>query len=481
MKKFLLILLILFQAGFAFPQDMLSKMKSDEVITINDKEFYVHQVKRGQTLFMISKAYQVEVQDIINENPEVKEGLNAGMKLKIPKKTDPGRKNGNVRKAEPQPVTVQEQVQARPPVPAAVPCGKDSENMKPVYNIALMMPLALDQVVAIDPGTVSSEDITGLRSLQFLPFYEGFLMAMDSLKKLGFKLKVYVYDVEKDTLKTKKLLRNPEMKNMDLIIGLLYNKTFQVVADFALKNSIPIVNPLSERDQITQNNPFVIKVRPSLKSQSQQLVQYIGMHYGNASVVILSNKAERIGSLPDSVVSKLHASSTFSSADAISHLKKDGDNVLIVYSDNKPFILDAITKIHEVRNEYSILVIGLPRWNDVIEGIENDYLVNLKAHVMSPYFINYEDPDIRKFARDYQDKYKTDPDPLAFQGFDVAFYFSNALKLYGKNFESCLPGLQMNSLQTRFEFGNRQPKNGMENLHWEMYMYDNYRLVPLSH
>lgn len=59
--------------------------KSDKIIFILGKKYYLHEVKKGQTLFSISNAYNVNVQDIINENEELANGkLKVGFELKIP-------------------------------------------------------------------------------------------------------------------------------------------------------------------------------------------------------------------------------------------------------------------------------------------------------------------------------------------------------------------------------------------------------------
>jgi ABC-type branched-subunit amino acid transport system substrate-binding protein len=143
-------------------------------------------------------------------------------------------------------------------------------------------------------------------------------------------------------------------------------------------------------------------------------------------------------------------------------------------SDNKSYVLDVVTKLNEHRNEFGVTLLGLPRW-DRFEDIETDYLVNLKTHVMAPYFVDYDDPGVKKFVSMYQDRYQTDPDALAFQGFDITFYFVNALWKYGKSFDRCIPDLRMKSLQTDFRFSSSK-ENGFENQHWEMYEYDNYHL-----
>ncbi|HNX43199.1 MAG TPA: LysM peptidoglycan-binding domain-containing protein [Bacteroidales bacterium] len=84
-KKFFIFLLIagfLFQAGFA--QEAAIK-RSTVVEQYKGKPYYLHFVKQGETLFAIAKAYNVDVEVIKAENPDVeKEGLKVEMVLRIP-------------------------------------------------------------------------------------------------------------------------------------------------------------------------------------------------------------------------------------------------------------------------------------------------------------------------------------------------------------------------------------------------------------
>ena len=58
---------------------------SQELVKVNGKVFYMHTVKKRETLFSISKAYGVTVDDITNANPKVSQGLKEGDYIYIPK------------------------------------------------------------------------------------------------------------------------------------------------------------------------------------------------------------------------------------------------------------------------------------------------------------------------------------------------------------------------------------------------------------
>ena len=99
--------------------------------------------------------------------------------------------------------------------------------------------------------------------------------------------------------------------------------------------------------------------------------------------------------------------------------------------------------------------------------------------MVAPYFIDYENPVVKKFVTRYQLIFKTDPSPLAIEGYDVAMYFLSALKNFGANIRPCLGDFKIPSLQTKFDF-HFSGENGSENLHWEIFKYENYKLQKVN-
>ncbi len=461
-------------------QETLREMKSTIIEKIDGKDYYIHSVKKGQSLYMISKAYNVDINEIIQDNPVVKEGLKAGQKLKIliPQSPRPTRKQANTNAEEKKPTVKSKDEEL-------LPCGMDKSSLKKNYNIALIMPLYLSDVIKMDVNSDADSSTQENRPLQFVEYYEGFRMALDSLEKTGVSLKVTVYDIGHDTLKTIRLLQTPELKNMDLIFGMLYHRNFQLVADFCEKNNIPVVNPLSERELILDKHKKVFKVHPPAKNQFSELIHYLEANFIDSTMIVISDNQRTDKATANTILTALQekkADVHLSDGDeeVISLLSKRKGNVIILISEDKSFILNVITIFNEHRNEVNATLFGLPRW-DRFEDIEADYLVNLKTRLMAPYFIDYDDPGVKKFVAMYQERYQTDPDVLAFQGFDVTFYFITALWRYGKSFERCMPEMHMKSLQTDFHFSSTKG-NGFENQDWEMYEYDNYRLkrIPLQ-
>ena len=58
--------------------------KSKNITTINGKKYYLHKVAHAQSLYGISKIYNVDVNTILKENPSASKGIIVGQDLKIP-------------------------------------------------------------------------------------------------------------------------------------------------------------------------------------------------------------------------------------------------------------------------------------------------------------------------------------------------------------------------------------------------------------
>ncbi len=80
----LVFLLFVSLTGFAQVEVKIS----NEIEVINGKPYYIHEVEKGQTLYSISKAYKVSIDDIKEANKLSDNQLNVGYLLKIPSKKE---------------------------------------------------------------------------------------------------------------------------------------------------------------------------------------------------------------------------------------------------------------------------------------------------------------------------------------------------------------------------------------------------------
>lgn len=60
--------------------------RSRDKVVISGVNYYIHAVKKGETVYSVARAYGITVQDLVRENPAAAEGLKEGQSIRIPEK-----------------------------------------------------------------------------------------------------------------------------------------------------------------------------------------------------------------------------------------------------------------------------------------------------------------------------------------------------------------------------------------------------------
>lgn len=98
------------------------------------------------------------------------------------------------------------------------------------------------------------------------------------------------------------------------------------------------------------------------------------------------------------------------------------NNVVIVNSDDNVFALNVLTELNILRDTFPISVIGIPNW-EIFENMDNRIYENLNLYFLSSAFVDYNDSDVKAFVSKYRQTFLSEPDNLAFTGFDISWYF----------------------------------------------------------
>jgi LysM domain. len=200
--------------------------------------FKDHTVQKGETFYGISRKYGITIEEIIAQNPQVKNGLKAGEVIRIPvsqlDKLQTSRQELTTKEQVKNPVIsepnkeITQNKQEFTTVKKSNDC-KDFQTEKKRFRIAFLLPF-------------SSSGKTNTKIAA--EFFGGAWVAMDSLKNMGMQLEVFVYDTrsKNDSAQVKSILSKPELKTMDMIIGPLYSAHIAPVAEFASRYKIPVVS-----------------------------------------------------------------------------------------------------------------------------------------------------------------------------------------------------------------------------------------------
>jgi len=484
-----------------------------DTIKISDQYLY-HEVKSKETIYSLVRVYHISEELLYDLNPFLSDGLKVGQILKIPKVH--GAEDGFVFEditAQVKDTVVYERRNQLAYSDSIVFSQCDSLRRKQVnpFNVAVLLPLYIEhseQEFYIDSSKVNefgkkiyetiyrAPNYIYPRAINYVEFYEGILLAVDSLKKQGFSVNLHVFDTDGDTNKVNEILRQPKMKNLDLIIGPVYSNEVEIVSNFSLKHRIKMVSPFSDNMLLLEKNPFLFQVSPSFSSQFDKLAQF-SSDYKNKNIVLLHNidsgQYESISllkeklfnyysldtSIRDLQFKEVHFSD---SIHVIEHaLTKNNENIIIVPSNDQAFVSLVISNLNSlVSKGYSIKTFGMSRWYR-FDNVDPEYFYNLATHLVVPFYIDYKDQKVKDFILKYRYLFKSEPDQYVMHGFDVSMYFLTALQKYGNDFQNCIYHHKVDLLQSDMHFVKWYEYSGFENIGASLIRYDsNYSITIVS-
>lgn len=253
----------------------------------------IHKVEKGETLYRISRNFFLTEKDIIEVNPGLTaENLKAGQVIKVPITV----RNQHVFKEE---KTESIKVSANALYPKSSAKKKADKSRK--INMAVFMPLnyeAVDQLT-FTKFNIDEKKRQRYKCFDYIHFYEGIRIALNNLENTGFKVDCYVYDVgDNDVAKVQEALNSEIMKSMDIIVPLVFKQPFSLIADFAKKEQIPVVNPMSEDLSILDNN-FVFKIQPSAAAEVETIIRYVRKNYEDANIIVVHDNKPALKSILD--------------------------------------------------------------------------------------------------------------------------------------------------------------------------------------
>ena len=124
---------------------------------------------------------------------------------------------------------------------------------------------ALRRSATLDVALMLPMD-AGTPNPSYLEFYQGFLLGLDSVKtKYGYSVNVCLYNTARDAEKIREITESDAFRNTDLIIGPVYEEGLYPVIRFAEEKKIPVVSPLANIEGMNSDVLFQLAPDPSRK------------------------------------------------------------------------------------------------------------------------------------------------------------------------------------------------------------------------
>ena len=427
----------------------------------------MHKVKRKETIFSVSHLYGISEQELIEANPELKKGMKKGQWLCIP----------YPKATVQQPVIPAEGNQPAPSNRELFDKNKEKGKAISTIQAALILPFHEDR--------------------RMVEYYEGFLMAVDSLKRKGTSLDLYVYDSGRELATLNRVLAQNEMKKMDVIFGPVYPNQIKPLSDFAKKNDIRLVIPFSKQGEEVFSNPQVYQINTPQSYLYSEVYEHFTRQFPNAHVIFIEpavvdkDKADFIKGMKQEL--RLKGIST----DVVSEsapkevmaqkLRSGKTNIFVPTSSRNVLLIRALPQlILLVREnpEQEVHLFGYPEWQTYTKDHLESFF-ELDTYFYSSFYTNTLFPAAVRFTNSYHKWYSKDlvsewPN-YAMLGFDTGFFFLQGLTRFGSNLEDNLNKMNLTPIQTGFKFQRVNNWGGFVNKKVFFIRFaKNYELIKLD-
>lgn len=465
-----------------------------EEVPTKNQSYTKYKVESGETLYSLAARFGVDVSDIKKANPSLlSRSLESGETILIPQKTivsnekitgsigqssslEKNDKSGNTN-CKPLSGNNKQKYKAGILLPLYLPGNDQSSSINANKSLIMSKMSLLNSNALVSQDTALAMNGVNIdqKAIGFLEFYEGTLLAIDSLQQLGMNIELYVFDASNQQM-INTLLQLEEFRNLDIIIGPVLPELQQSVAAFAAKNRIPMVSPLSTSGNLELTNSYYFKVNPDKDYQIEQSAQYIERKFSDKNFILLQiagNSNSQEAKLAQIVKERLGSNSrghlfheynfqTQGINSIKSILKENDENIFMIPTDNEAKVSIAVTNLNALAENYNIVLMGTPTLTK-LKSLQTESFHRIRLRYLTPYFVDYNKPLVRRFVSQYRETFSTEPTQFSFQGFDVSFYFLSALYRFGADFRNCVPNYPMELTQMDFNFRKVAQMGGFMN------------------
>ena len=495
---------------------------SDETQVMNGRKYYVHIVEKGQTVYSISKAYKVESYDAVTHvdihflHPgdtvwlPVRGQFSASSEELEAQKQEAIRKQAEQKQAaagsqqvagssQSTPSTQNTQKPQSTPKTQAPSKAQTSQTTPPqvkktgkVLRVSLMMPLHLDQIdeISTTKFDVEQRGKKSYRQFEFIEFYEGIRMALDELATQGISVELNVVDVSTNTAAAvEAAFASHNVAQSDFVVALLFREAFDKAADLARQAGIYIVNPMATRSEICAENPYMVKIQPSVESQVAVMLANMKAERPNGHLYIIHGGSSSEKPLIDELKRQLGERGDIKytlfnwnqSAKLASTLKATPNcHVLSVYDHKvdqmRVYVSNLLNRLSAFKSDSPTLY-TLSDWTRDYGDIDFAQLQLLNYHTFSLSWDMTNSVHV-EYLKAFRDTYGSEPtSSLAATGYDLIKYIVTGLHRRNNEFWN-QPISTLPSLLHPLHFSRRQA--GLENDQPQLFRMESLRFVPVK-
>lgn len=344
------------------------------------------------------------------------------------------------------------------------------ESQRKTPDVTVLLPLYIDSAFNASGYKLGNGGIPRYM-LPALDFYQGMMLAIDSLKKEKIHLTVNFHDTKSLGGGIDSILSAESLQQTDLMIAFFNNRNeIKPVANHALEYQIPLLSYTFPNDGGVSGNPFFVLINPTLKSQLEAIFKYLQRNYPLQTIYLYKRKGvteDLIRQTFEDLNSKTQASrlkiktielnDNFTTEEATAPLDSTRENLIVCGSLQDEFAF-LLTKTLGAAKNYRQTIMGMPTW-------ETGRDLSQLAEIIYP--TNFQTQRNEKAARAINDAYQKKmagrANDMVYKGFESLYRFGKILVRYPDQFMQHLSDKSFNLLND-FDIRNvNNPTDYFEN------------------
>lgn len=376
-------------------------------------------------------------------------------------------------------VTPQKEKVEEETTPKAV--KEEPDTITGVFSI--VMPFELRENFAPMTDLSMDEPRIAPSSLTALHFYEGCMMAIDSLRKLNRQITLKSYDAPVDSNGLRRLFQDDMLRNSRVVFALLSEQMNAYAAELADKYGINLILTASAENEYLRNNQHVALSTASTMNQCKLMAQEMSTIYSEANFILAWRNVRRENELAEAFRSVLKNNSAYvevnlqdkGAAGLIQLLNRTNKNVVFIVSSDEAYISPLLAQLEEQQLGETV-VAGLPTWQR-FESFDFMAFQNLRIHVFDNIFIDYNNPAVVALRHQFIHHFYHDPLPMAYHGYDLVLAFGQSMTSARVNLDQWISSTNSPIYGLPLFIG---VGDGMlENRSITLLRYSDYQLVPV--
>lgn len=315
-----------------------------------------------------------------------------------------------------------------------------SDTSKPV-KVAVFIPLFAD---AVPDSIFYSSAKTNLPKnvLPGLEFYNGVMMAIDTLNKEHSRVEISIYDTKQTHESLGTLLKKPELSNVGLMIAAITNTAeLKLFADQALTNHIPFISATYPNYVGVMQNPSFVLLNSSFPTHLEGLYRHMQRYYSSNTIIAVTRKGTTENYIKNYItdINKNTTSAPLkikwinadgnntSVSNLVANLDSTKKNIVFVASPLERFGLHVV-KTLSIKESYETTAIGMPTW-DGIKELDKPDCKNVEIVFSTPFLYYSQNLNLSSLInKRYKEKYYSRPSDMVFKGFETTYHFTKLLQ-----------------------------------------------------